>query len=186
MVERLFGPAEREFFDAQQRRRRERARSHRAPETATDVAAIEDPVAVGPPPAADALSVAFRTEPHEAAPPTEDLTMLIGPAPPAVRFLLRVIDGEAMDTTFPLPPGVSSIGRDHDNDITLADNAVSRHHAALIVREDRVMIEDAGSRNGTAVNGEDIDGPVDLSVGDIVEIGMDQLRLEHTGEPGRE
>src|SRR6188472_1667636 len=44
-----------------------------------------------------------------------------------------------------------SIGRDPDNDIVLAKTTVSRHHAVLTFVEERWLIEDRGSANGTFV-----------------------------------
>ena len=47
-----------------------------------------------------------------------------------------------------------SIGRDPENDIVLAKSTVSRHHAVLTFVDDRWLVEDRGSANGTFVNGE--------------------------------
>jgi predicted component of type VI protein secretion system len=46
-----------------------------------------------------------------------------------------------------------SIGRDEGNDIVLADTTVSRRHAVLRFVDDRWLLEDRGSVNGTFVNG---------------------------------
>ncbi len=54
------------------------------------------------------------------------------------------------------------------------DADVGRHHARIVPRDDgRVgfMLIDLGSRNGTFVNGERVDGTVDLCPGDIVRLG---------------
>lgn len=47
---------------------------------------------------------------------------------------------------------VLRIGRTPDNEIVLDDLRVSSHHARLLVSGDRLLIEDAGSSNGTFVN----------------------------------
>jgi hypothetical protein len=45
-----------------------------------------------------------------------------------------------------------TIGRDLENDITLDDTTVSRRHAILLYLDDRWLVEDRGSANGTYVN----------------------------------
>ena len=45
------------------------------------------------------------------------------------------------------------LGTAEDNDWVLHDSYVSQHHALLTASEDRVLVQDCGSRNGTFVNG---------------------------------
>ena len=47
-----------------------------------------------------------------------------------------------------------TIGRHPDNDIVIANGAVSARHAAITRSGDQVMLEDLGSSNGTFVNGQ--------------------------------
>ncbi len=47
------------------------------------------------------------------------------------------------------------IGRAPDNEIVLDDHRVSSHHARLLVRPGRTLIEDVGSSNGTFLNSPD-------------------------------
>jgi ABC transport system ATP-binding/permease protein len=51
------------------------------------------------------------------------------------------------------PPGSTSIGRELDNDIVIADMLASRHHARMVPTEQGVQIQDLSS-NGTFVNGQ--------------------------------
>jgi hypothetical protein len=46
-----------------------------------------------------------------------------------------------------------TIGREADNDIALAYESVSRHHAEIAITSEGVHLRDLGSRNGTHVNG---------------------------------
>ena len=55
---------------------------------------------------------------------------------------------------------------------------VSRRHAALRRVEGGIGIEDLGSRNGTLVNGERVDGIHALRAGDEIHVGETVLRLE--------
>ncbi|HET9987302.1 MAG TPA: FHA domain-containing protein, partial [Kofleriaceae bacterium] len=57
-----------------------------------------------------------------------------------------------------LEDGDIVVGRAATSDIPIDHDAVSRRHAILRRRADRVTIEDLGSRNGTLVNGVAITG----------------------------
>lgn len=63
-----------------------------------------------------------------------------------------------------------SIGRAPESDIHLPDPSVSRQHALAYIEDEKVMLEDMGSRNGTYVNEDRIKKAI-LSSGDIVRIG---------------
>jgi DNA-binding winged helix-turn-helix (wHTH) protein len=67
------------------------------------------------------------------------------------------------------------IGRDTDCDIVIPDRQVSRFHAKVSTSPDGIVLEDLGSKNGTFCNGEQIDGPVFLKDGDIVQISLIQF-----------
>ncbi|GAA2037987.1 hypothetical protein GCM10009819_23380 [Agromyces tropicus] len=56
---------------------------------------------------------------------------------------------------------------------------MSRHHARLVRAGDTVTIEDAGSTNGTEVNGRHPAGPHELHHGDLVRLGP--LELSYLG-----
>jgi hypothetical protein len=66
------------------------------------------------------------------------------------------------------------IGRDPASDIFLNDMTVSRAHATVECSADVVSVTDAGSLNGTYVNGEIVDSAV-LSSGDVLQIGTFQM-----------
>jgi len=72
-----------------------------------------------------------------------------------------------------------TIGRVADNDLQLAGEKVSRHHAVIeIVDCGPVVLRDLGSRNGTFVDGQRLSGPRVLSGGEQLRIGDQQLRVE--------
>lgn len=64
-----------------------------------------------------------------------------------------------------------TIGRKDDNDIVLLNTDVSRLHAKISIDGQRVLVEDAGSSNGTRVNGLRIRDAVELHHQDILGIG---------------
>lgn len=82
-----------------------------------------------------------------------------------------------------LPVGRFVIGRATDAHLSLDDGLVSRHHAALEVDEQRVRLQDLDSRNGTLVNGQRIQGMVELVHGDVVKIGAQELVFSSKKQP---
>jgi FHA domain len=68
------------------------------------------------------------------------------------------------------------IGR-HDVAFTIDDPQISRRHAVLRPGDDRLEIEDLGSRNGTWVNDRRIDSPTSLAPGDVIRIGTCSLEV---------
>jgi len=63
------------------------------------------------------------------------------------------------------------VGRAASSDIPIDHESVSRRHAILRRRADRITIEDLGSRNGTLVNGVAIDSVRRLTAGDVIAVG---------------
>jgi pSer/pThr/pTyr-binding forkhead associated (FHA) protein len=79
--------------------------------------------------------------------------------------------------TFALRPG-AVIGRDPANEIPLpADTGASRRHARIVQEALSFAVEDAGSTNGTFVNGQRVSRQA-LVPGDIVGVGSTQFRVE--------
>ncbi len=73
---------------------------------------------------------------------------------------------------------VTSIGRDAGNDVVVNDEAASSRHAVLTFSDGEWWVEDAGSTNGTVVNGTKIWDRERLHYGDEVLIGRIGMRLE--------
>lgn len=67
------------------------------------------------------------------------------------------------------------IGRTDDNGLVLRSKAVSRHHAEINLSGELLWIRDLASTNGTFVNGEAVDGAVELREHDTVIIGDSKL-----------
>jgi pSer/pThr/pTyr-binding forkhead associated (FHA) protein len=63
------------------------------------------------------------------------------------------------------------LGRGKHNDIVLSDHFASIDHAVFRLKKGQTIVEDLGSTNGTWVNGEQINSPVQLVAGDYVKIG---------------
>jgi pSer/pThr/pTyr-binding forkhead associated (FHA) protein len=72
---------------------------------------------------------------------------------------------------YPLGKGSITIGREAFNDIVIYDPEASRRHAQISYQEERYVIEDLGSTNGTYVNGRRLNSATPLHNGDVIEIG---------------
>lgn len=83
--------------------------------------------------------------------------------------LLVWMDGEEIKGQWSLAEG-ATIGRWKDNDIVIDDRWVSRHHAHVQRLDERYLLEDLESKNGTQVNGHRIAGPTALSDGDVIQV----------------
>src|SRR3954447_1064756 len=92
--------------------------------------------------------------------------------------LVFVGDGPLRGQQFTLRPGAQTIGRGADADLVLALPELSREHALLFVDGAGASIADAGSRNGTFVNGEPVRDRRALAAGDVLSLGGARLRFE--------
>lgn len=122
----------------------------------------------------------------------------LGPAPQESIVLSAQEAGEARARYLPaaarlvvvespaLAPGsvleltsATPIGRGAENAMRLeGDDFVSSRHAVLEPRADGLWVEDAGSTNGTFVNGARVTTPRLLRRGDVVRIGQTDMRVE--------
>lgn len=75
--------------------------------------------------------------------------------------------------------GAVTVGRAAGNTVRLeADEFASSQHARFEAREDGLWVADAGSTNGTFVNGARVTAPRRLRRGDVVRVGATDLRVE--------
>jgi pSer/pThr/pTyr-binding forkhead associated (FHA) protein len=87
---------------------------------------------------------------------------------------LRVLDGSDRGRTFEDLPTPVTIGREEGNLLQLNDERVSRFHVKIQEDQDKIVITDLESTNGTKVNGEDIQLRI-LRFGDIISMGRSVL-----------
>lgn len=77
---------------------------------------------------------------------------------------------------FPLNQ-VNTIGRAMTNDIPLNDSFLSGEHALLEWDGNTWIVEDLGSTNGSWLNGRELDQPIPLTYGDVIQVGHVELKL---------
>ena len=93
-------------------------------------------------------------------------------------FSLVIVKGPSVGETFHIENEEIMIGRDINADVFLNDMTVSREHATIVHRGETVIIRDAGSLNGTYVNGICVDES-ELHSGDRIQIGTFHLKFTH-------
>lgn len=89
----------------------------------------------------------------------------------AGKFQLIMRSGPTPGALYPLEGDLITIGRDSANTIQINDAEISRRHARLQFQGGKYLIEDAGSTNGTHVNGQRLAAPYVLKPGDVVSFG---------------
>jgi pSer/pThr/pTyr-binding forkhead associated (FHA) protein len=86
-------------------------------------------------------------------------------------FQLVMRSGPTPGKVYPLKSDEMFIGRDVGNDIVINDAEVSRRHARLSMQAGGFILEDLGSTNGTAVNGDRLTSRHVLRVGEVISFG---------------
>jgi DNA-binding winged helix-turn-helix (wHTH) protein len=84
---------------------------------------------------------------------------------------------------YALAAGESVVGRDPGAPVSLADSSVSRRHAVIHVSEERVLVEDLKSKNGTFLGDERVHAPTPLADGDRVRFGSVELTFRQFAMP---
>jgi hypothetical protein len=74
--------------------------------------------------------------------------------------------------------GGASIGRSAEADVRIEDRFASGIHARVYPRAGSYYVEDMNSTNGTFLNGDRLDGEVQLQHLDTIEIGDTEFRFE--------
>jgi pSer/pThr/pTyr-binding forkhead associated (FHA) protein len=86
---------------------------------------------------------------------------------------LTLIVAEGVHSGKPIPIRVPQfvIGRDPSCQLRPASGAISKQHCVFFVKADKAMLRDLQSTNGTFVNGERLEGEVELKDGDTIKAG---------------
>ena len=87
---------------------------------------------------------------------------------------LRVSDGANRGRVFEDLTTPITIGREEGNTIQLNDERVSRYHLKIQEDQEKLVLTDLESTNGTRVNGEDVQLRV-LRYGDMIAVGRSVL-----------
>jgi len=100
---------------------------------------------------------------------------------PGIRKLigwLVTFDISPAGIDYKLYVGKQSIGRGSNNEIMIQQPGISDTHATLLYRDDKLMIRDEFSTNGTFVNDESVGDRRVLENDDVIKIGSVSLKLK--------
>lgn len=70
-----------------------------------------------------------------------------------------------------------TIGRSAESSLSIPSLSLSRHHARIVRRDGRYLLEDCGSRNGTYLNHNALGEAMPLSDGDEIRMGDVRMRF---------
>ena len=87
---------------------------------------------------------------------------------------LNVETNDGRSYNLPIVNKKITIGRNKDNNLTLSDKTVSRHHADIIKAKEGYLLTDLGSYNGTKVNEKSVQSIL-LKHNDKIRIGLSSL-----------
>ncbi|MBX9667396.1 MAG: FHA domain-containing protein [Candidatus Obscuribacterales bacterium] len=84
-------------------------------------------------------------------------------------FLVDLVSNRKIPITTPR----CRVGRDDLNDIVISgDQSISRFHFIITYEDGQYQVQDAKSRHGTFLNGNQIGGPEPINDGDVLKIGV--------------
>lgn len=97
---------------------------------------------------------------------------------------LIIIRGTPQGHRFFITQDAMVIGRDHEADISVMDQSISRKHARVIKDGNKVRISDTGSQNGTFVNNKKLAPGQDLELAkeDMIKLGNTIFKFLPAGE----
>ena len=99
---------------------------------------------------------------------------------PGVR--LTVVEGADRGREVVVRRGAVRVGTASDNDLVIADAAVSRRHLEIRLRSDGVRVADLGSTNGTRIDGVQVIEAV-VAPASLVRLGSTAIRVTTVDEP---
>lgn len=77
--------------------------------------------------------------------------------------------------------GMHSIGRSDRATIIIPDGTISSVHCEIHREGDSYVVHDLGSTNGTRVNGERVDGQMNIHSGDVIQVGEIEILFDCDG-----
>jgi FHA domain len=101
-------------------------------------------------------------------------------------WAIKILTGPQAGQIVPLSEGKHTLGRGSLCDVKIASNSVSKEHATILITNDKIILSDLDSRNGTFVNGVRIQNqrlnPGDkLSLHDVL---IDVLQISNQAQVG--
>ncbi len=96
-----------------------------------------------------------------------------------MNLTLRLIQRPGQGREIQLKEGTFAIGRSGECYLRVRSDLVSRRHCEIRVTDTSVVVQDLGSKNGTFVNQQRIDGVRELNKGDVLEVGPLKMEIHY-------
>lgn len=90
---------------------------------------------------------------------------------------LVVTEGERSGLVLALEQRELTIGRSKDSDLVVDDEYASTHHAKLVQLNDKWIIQDLNSTNGTFLDGNKVGTPAEVRLNTPVKVGQTTFEL---------
>src|SRR5260221_12452372 len=100
--------------------------------------------------------------------------------PPLWSAILEVHDPDGTSTRHPFRHPRMAVGRQRDNDLSLADEGVSHRHCEFVSEQGYFVVRDLASQNGTFLNDRRV-REAKLRDGDEVRIGKTRILISLEG-----
>ena len=99
-----------------------------------------------------------------------------------MKLKLKVLQGASANQEITVPVAKFLVGRGEECHLRPKSPAISRHHCAILTANGQVAVKDLGSKNGTFVNEQRIEGVQTVNSGDIVAFGplTFEVVIDHT------
>jgi len=98
---------------------------------------------------------------------------------------LLVVGGELNGSIFNILPGETVVGRNPDCNIALDFSGISRKHFSIQMTDDKAVVHDLGSANGTYLNNQKLEQPSPLKRADIIKVGAIAMKYLPKGDTER-
>ncbi|MES1207269.1 MAG: GGDEF domain-containing protein [Pseudomonadota bacterium] len=105
---------------------------------------------------------------------TKNVNPLVDQKPKRDRPYLIVLAGTSMGVMHLIDKEITTVGRAEKANLRIIDDGISREHSRVIREQDRIVLEDLGSTNGTYCNGVRVTRQA-LSEGDKIMIGTSTI-----------
>ena len=93
-------------------------------------------------------------------------------------FKLILTSGDSVGSEYPLKSGDNLVGRSRSTEVRISSMDVSGRHARIVVKGNRIFVDNL-SQYGTFVDGESVEGRVEIRPGQMLKMGKEtELRLE--------
>lgn len=99
-------------------------------------------------------------------------------------FLLRVEPAVGQPFDHLVEEESLVIGRASESGLVVADRFLSRKHARLTCRNGKLFVEDLGSRNGTLLNDEPVEGVQEVRPGDRIKVSGSVIEVREQPSKG--